>query len=176
MGAMDQISEKVQGHVKRLVTSAGLPDTEESLEAIAQGWLDKKDIFERQVADSGMEEVSSFQTGDERGCLLMTYSGSLVNIGPLVDGVRKADYASIGLREDVPEFAEHDAAELQEDVEVDASVVFAKGPIQKSSPIFKVAVPPEELEPEEQLELLTDVTQVITEDFVEVNKTIVIDE
>jgi hypothetical protein len=54
--------------------------------------------------------------------------------------------------------------------------VFTKGPIQKSSPIFKVAVPPEELEPEEQLELLTDVTQVITEDFVEVNKTIVIDE
>ena len=176
MGAMEQISEKVQGHVRRLVSSAGLPDTEESLEAIAQGWLEKKEIFENQVSESGMDEVSSILSDDERGCILMTYSGSLINIGPLVDGVRKADYASIGLREDVPAFAEHDAAVLEHNVEVDASAVFSSGPVQKSSPIFKIAAPPEELEPEEQLELLSDVTQIISEDFVEVNKTIVIDE
>ena len=176
MGAMDQISEKVRGHIRKLVTTAGLPDTEESLEAIAQGWIEKKDIFERQVAEMNMSEVESTAAEDERGCLVLTYSGSLLNIGPMVNGHRACDYASIGLRRDVPDFAQEEESELDSDVEVDRSVLFSKGPIQKSSPIFKIAVPPEEMEAEEQIELLSDVTQILTEDFVEVNKTIVVDE
>lgn len=52
-------------------------------------------------------------------------------------------------------------------------MVFEKGPIQQSSPIFKIAVSSEELEADEEEALLTQVTVDITEEFVEVNKTII---
>lgn len=176
MGALEQVSEKVQNHIKQLIKTAGLPDSEESAEAIARGWLEKKASFEEQVAERNMEMVESFAGDDEKGCLLMTYSGSLLNIGPLIDGARNAEYKSIGIRHDVPESAEEENSVLSGDIELDSSVEFSRGPIKKSSPIFKIAVPAEEMEAEEQEELLSDVTKVLAEDFVEVNKTIILSE
>ena len=176
MSALDQISEKVQDHIRQLIKTSGLPDTEESIEAIAQGWIEKKASFEEQVDERNMEMVESFAGDDEKGCLLMTYSGSLLNIGPLVDGVRKAEYRSIGIRHDVPESAEEENSVLSGDIELDSSVTFSSGPIKKSSPIFKIAVPAENMETGEQEELLSDITKMLTEDFVEVNKTIILKE
>ena len=123
-----------------------------------------------------MEEVDYLEMDDNRGCLIMTYSGSLLNIGPLVEGVRKAEYASIGLRQDVPETAANDDSRLGEDIRIDGEVAFAVGPIKQSSPVFKIAVPMEDMEAEEQEELLSQVTQLLAEEFVEVNKTIMLDE
>jgi hypothetical protein len=176
MGALDQVSEKVQNHIRQLIKSSGLPDSEESVEAIAQGWLEKQASFEEQVEERNMEEVDFLASDDQKGCLLMTYSGSLLNIGPLVDEVRKAEYTSIGMRQDVPESAEEENSKLDGDIEVDNSVTFIRGPIKKSSPIFKIAVPAEDMEAEEQEELLSEVTKLLTEDFVEVNKTIILEE
>lgn len=176
MGALDQVSEKVQNHIRQLIKTSGLPDSEESVEAIAQGWIEKKESFEEQVEENNMDEVEYLAGDDQKGCLLMTYSGSLLNIGPLVDGVRKVEYASIGMRQDVPESAEEENSKLSGNIEVDSSVTFSHGPIQKSSPIFKIAVPAENMEAEEQEELLSEVTKMLTEDFVEVNKTIILEE
>jgi len=176
MGALDQVSEKIQNHIRQLIKTSGLPDSEESVEAIARGWLEKKASFEEQVEERNMEEVECLEGDYQNGCLLMTYSGSLLNIGPLVDGVRKAEYASIGMRQDVPESAEEENSRLDGNIEVDSSVTFIHGPIKKSSPIFKIAVPAEDMEAEEQEELLSEVTRLLTEDFVEVNKTIILEE
>jgi hypothetical protein len=172
---LDQIPEKVQDHIRQLTRTAGLPDTEESVEAIAQGWLEKKRGFEEQVARMNMEEVEFLDREDERGSLVMTYSGSLLNIGPLVNSARKVEYASIGLRKDVPQIASKENSELGADIEVDENVRFSVGPIKKSSPAFKIAVLNEELSAEEQEEKLAQATQVLTEEFVEVNKTLSID-
>jgi len=173
---LDQIPENVRDHVTRLVKTAGLPDSEESVEAIAKGWLEKKQGFEEQVASRGMEEVDYLDKDDDRGCLVMTYSGSLLNVGPLVDDVRKAEYTSIGVRRDVPEAASKENSRLASDVRADEEVLFSSGPIKQSSPVFKIAVPKEELAAEEQEELLSQVTQVLAEEFVAVNKTIALDE
>jgi 23S rRNA G2445 N2-methylase RlmL len=90
--------------------------------------------------------------------------------------LRKAEYASIGLRQDVPETAAKDDSRLAEDIRIDGEVAFAAGPIKQSSPVFKIAVPMEDMEAEEQEELLSQVTQLLAEEFVEVNKTIMLDE
>ena len=173
---LEQIPENIRSHVKQLAKTAGLPDTEESVEAIAQGWLEKRDSFEEQVQSQGMEEVEYLEKDDERGCLVLTYSGSLLNVGPLVDDVRKAEYTSIGLRQDVPEAASKENSQLAADIRVDEEVAFSAGPIKQSSPVFKIAVPKEEMAAEEQEDLLSQVTQILTEEFVEVNKTIMLDE
>jgi len=172
MGAED-FSEKIRKHLHQLVKTSGLPDTEESLDSLERGWQDKLDSFEKQVEERDMEMVEEFDVEDDRGALLMTYSGSLINLGPKGDDGRFIAYHSIGMRNDVPESAETDNTDLASDVQVDEGAEFTNGPIKKSSPIFKIAVIVEEMEDEEQEELLAEVTQMLTDDFIEVNKTII---
>lgn len=170
---LDQIPEEIRDHIEQITATSGLPNTDESVERIAEGWLEKKRIFEEKLDELNMEEVDELPSDDERGALLLTYSGSLLGIGPLVEGRRRVEYASIGLRQDVPDTATHEHSDLADDVVVDDPVAFNVGPIQKSSPIFKIAVHREELEPAEEEQKLTEATQAITEEFVEVNKTVV---
>jgi Asp-tRNA(Asn)/Glu-tRNA(Gln) amidotransferase C subunit len=171
---LDQVPEQVRDHIRQITKTSGLPDTEESVEEMAKGWLEKKTAFEEKLGELNMEEVDEFGADEERGALVLTYSGSILNLGPVTDGVRRAEYVSIGLRQDVPESATHTEAQLAENVSLDEVVSFKVGPIQKSSPIFKIAVNRDVLEPAEEEEKLSDATQVISEEFVEINKTMVV--
>ena len=169
----DQIPEELKGHVKEITRTSGLPDTEESREKISEAWLEKKKVFEDKIAGLSLEEAVSLGKDDEKGALALTYSGSLVTIGPLVDGARKASYVSIGLRSDVPEAAEKMGSILKKDITVDDTIEFKVGPVKNTSPILKIAIPTGDLSAEEQEEKITEATQVIQEEFVEVNKTII---
>lgn len=171
---LDQVPANLRGHIAKIAATSGLEKGDESTELIARAWLEKKAAFEERIAESAMEEWDDFPADEERGAIALTYSGSLLTIGPLVEGKRKVDYASIGLRKDVPESASADAAELSAPLRVDDPAVFAGGPIERSSALFKIAVAKEELAQEEEEALLSEVTQVLTEDFVELNKTIVV--
>jgi hypothetical protein len=122
-----------------------------------------------------MMEVDTVERDDEQGCLAMTYSGSLLNIGPVRDEGRNVQYASIGLRQDVPETASREGASLVGDVNVGQPVSFSGGPIQSSSPIFKIAITTGDLDAEEQEEQITKATLILTEEFVEINKNLDLD-
>jgi hypothetical protein len=169
----DQIPEELKRHVKEITRTSGLPDAEESLEKISEAWLEKRKVFEDKTRSLNLNEAQSLGTEEERGALALTYSGSLVTIGPLVEGSRKVAYVSIGLRSDVPETAEKEGSELKKDVTLDAPVEFDVGPVRNTSPILKIAVPAEGLSVEEQEEKITEATLVIQDEFVEVNKTII---
>ena len=173
---IDQVPVEVQDHIRQITKTSGLPDTEDAVDLIAQGWLEKKHRFEKILARMELEEIETLPKSDQRGCLVMTYSGSLLNIGPLRDQGRVAQYASIGLRKDVPETAVNIGSELAADVVVGAPVSFTKGPISSSSPAFKVAVTSEELNLEEQENLITKATRALTKEFIEVNREIEVDE
>lgn len=170
---LNQIPEAIVDHIKQITATSGMPDTDESVELIAQAWLEKKKIFEDRVAESNMSEVDEFTTDDPVGALMLTYSGSLITLGPLEDGGRRTEYTSIGLRQDVPQSAAHETAVLKADVAIDSVAEFEPGPIKKSSAIFLIARAPEELAVEDQNDLLAEVTQVVLNDFAEVNKTVI---
>jgi hypothetical protein len=172
---LEKVPGNVRGHVEQISKSSSLPAGDESVEMIAKAWLEKRDGFERQVAERSMTEIDYLASDEERGALVMTYSGSLINIGPLVGTGRHTEYASVGLRQDVPELATEAAATLLRDIAVDEEVVFQDGPISKSSPVYKIAVPPQDMGTDEQQEELAQVTQVLTEQFVDVNKTIALE-
>jgi hypothetical protein len=167
---LDQVPAEVRDHLRQITRTSGLPNSEESVEMIAKGWLEKKELFESQVSEMGMIEVEAVDREDEQGCLAMTYSGSLLNIGPLRDEGRNVQYTSIGLRQDVPEAAAREGAGLNTDVRVGEPASFSDGPIQSSSPIFKIAVTTGDLDADEQEEQITKATLILTEEFVEVNK------
>jgi hypothetical protein len=167
---LDQIPVEIQSHIRQITKTSGLPDTEDSVEMIAEGWLEKKNLFEKQVGGMNLEEVDILEKSDERGCLAMTYSGSLLNIGPQREEGRKAQYVSIGLRQDVPETAGQEGSQLSGDVKIGSPVTFSVGPIQSSSPVFKIAVTAEDLNLDEQERQITKATQILTKEFLEVNK------
>ncbi|WP_020611284.1 hypothetical protein [Sediminispirochaeta bajacaliforniensis] len=167
------IEGKIRDHLKLLVKTAGLPGNEDSLKQLENAWMEKMEAFDSEVESRGMEVADSFFADDERGALLMTYSGSLITLGPMVGESRSAAYRSIGIRNDVPESIDSNAASLSGDVEVDSVVSFIDGPIEKSSPIFKIAVISSDMAEEEQEELLAEATRILTESFVDVNKTII---
>src|SRR5271169_1346201 len=167
---LDLIPVEIQSHIRQITKTSGLPDTEESVDMIAQGWLEKKERFEKLLARMNMEEVDLLEKTDPRGCLAMTYSGSLINIGPLREAGRTVQYASIGLRQDVPEIATQPASELGAEVVEGTPVTFTKGPIKSSSPVFKIAVTSEDMDLEEQEKQITKATQILTKQFVDVNK------
>jgi hypothetical protein len=158
---LDQIPEEIRGHVREITRISGLPEGEESVETIAQAWLEKKKTFEEEIQKMKMEEIEFFSKEDERAALALTYSGSLVNIGPLVENDRKVQYMSIGLRKDVPDLAERDDSVLTKDINIDEPIEFERGPVRSTSQIFKIAVFTGDLSAEEQEEKITEVTQIM---------------
>ncbi|MBU0926169.1 MAG: hypothetical protein KKA67_00310 [Spirochaetes bacterium] len=173
MNIFDSLSQEIQDHLKQITQSSGLPMTDDSYERMAAAWIEKKGLFEKSLEANRLVEVGFFGRSEERGALALTWSGSIINVGPLVDGKRRCEYTSIGLRTDVPPSAAEDSSDLSADIEADEPVQFAKGPIRTSSPVYKIAVSAGDMDPEEERAMLTQVSQVLAEDFAEVNKTVI---
>lgn len=155
--------------MRQLVEPAGLTDVDGAEELLAQGWLEKHEAFERHTTERGMQLVDRFARDEVSGALAMTYSGSIVSVGPMVDGERDVAYASIGLRRDVPQMSVKQDSVLAEDVATDAVIRFEEGPVQKTSPVFAIAVFQKALPPAKENAALVEVTQVLTERFVDIN-------
>ncbi len=167
------VAEAVQPHIQALVKTAGLPDTEESLELLAGGWLEKQNTFFEETKRQNMEETDCLSPDDPRGALILTYSGSLLTVGPEQEGGRSVEYVSIGLRHDVPETASAESASFASDIRTGSAAEFTDGPIKKSSPVYAIAVFKETLEAEDEENRLGEVTLMLTKEFLDINKTVI---
>jgi len=168
-----QLPPRIQVQVKEVTKSSGLPYNDDSIERLSRVWLEKKRLFEEQINNLRMEEIKTLQKDDNRGALLLTYSGSLLSLGTFSDNKRTAEYASIGLRKDVPDIAKKDDASLISDMSVDQVIEFEHGPIKKSSPLLKIAVCREDVSAEEQEKRIREATIFLTNGFVKINRTII---
>lgn len=166
----------IQSHVRDLTKTSDMPDDEEYLELISEAWLEKKRIFEEKIESMEMEEIESFEQADDQGVLALTYSGSLINIGPKIDDNRQLEYTSVGLRADVPDSVVEPSTDLAGDIVLDKPIDFSRGRVKNTSAIFKIAILKDDLEPEEQLEKLGEVTQILLDEFIDVNKTIILED
>jgi len=167
------LPDKIKRQAEELTKSSGLPETEDSLEKISKSWIDKKTMFEEQIKSLHMEEVETFRKDRKGGALMLTFSGSLVSLGTLLEGKRQAEYASIELRRDVPDFLRKTDSELTQDVKINEGVEFEAGPIKKSSPLLKIAVCPEDVSIEEQEQRIREATIFLTNGFVKINRTVI---
>ena len=168
--AFARLESAVKDHLKFIRESSGLPEGPESLEELALGWLEKEQAFDEQARSLGME---SARKSDEssRGFLALTYSGSLVAVGPENQGRRRAVYVSIDRRRDVPSRAESDDSVLSGTVSVGREIVFEKGPVQKSSAIYRLALLPAALALTDQNNRLDEATVALTREFQAVDET-----
>ena len=171
-GFMNKIPEDIQDHIRAITKSSGLEYSEESIERMAEAWLEKKDVFEDKIRELDMVDLDDLEKHDEKGVVALTYSGSLINVGPVVDGFRTIMYMSIGIRGDVPDSIKGSNGILAQDIRIDEEIEFESGPVNNTSAVYKIVGCKENLIAHEQEKTLAQATLMIAEQFVEVNKTI----
>jgi hypothetical protein len=175
MNNFESLNPEIQEHLRQLAKASGLSAAEDGYERLAAAWLEKKALFEKSAQENKLSELAFFASQERREPWCSPIRAPCLKIGPLMNGTRCCEYSSIGLRSDVPPSAIEEASQLASDIEVDDIVQFSKGPIKSSSQVYTMAVASEELEPEEEEALLTQLGQNLVEDFVEVNKTVLND-
>ena len=169
----NSLPTEIQDHIVQIAPTTGLPPDDTSLESLAKAWLDKLKVYGDQLASHEMKEADSLKSDEQKGAIALTYSGSLVFVGPLSEGKRKVGYFSIGLRKDVPEAIVEETTALAADLGVSKPALFTEGRIKQTSAIYKIGVVSEELPLLVEEERITEVTMIMTSEFVEVNKALV---
>jgi hypothetical protein len=167
---LELVPVEIHEHIRTIARVSNLPQTEEAVDLVARGWLERKSSFERIIDRMELREVKLLERTDSRGCLAMTVSGSLVTVGPLRRRGRTVHYTSIGLRHDVPRWVTHIGSELDADVVVGAPVRFTAGPIASSSSVLKIAVTSEEIDLEEQERLVARAKREVTRELIEIGR------
>ncbi|MDC7221488.1 MAG: hypothetical protein PQJ59_16260 [Spirochaetales bacterium] len=173
----EEMDERIQSHIiKNVLKPSGLEDNDINKEMMATAWFNKEEAFMSQLDSLGMEEVETLEAGEAKAALALTFSGSLIGIGPMEGEHRQVIYSSIGMRRDVPNQAVSDNSSIKNDLKTGDEAHFDGGPIVKSSPLYKIAVIKDDVLPiEDQRETISEATRIITEEFVDVNKTVIIE-
>ena len=170
----DSLDKNIQEHLEFIVKSSGMEQGEQSLEVLAAAWKEKESSFTKQITRMEMEETGLISSDEDCGFMILTYSGSLIGSGPVIDGSRTVLYVSVGMRKDVPEKAEKAGSILLSDIKTGEPVEFSKGPIKQSSPVYRIARISNKIAIEDQTEKISEATLIIAEEFVDVNKTIIL--
>lgn len=180
-----RLPERIRAHLQGMLSqgSSVLPNTEQSLQTLARLWLDKRALFESQTRSLAMQECAQLPADDPRGALLLTYSGSLISLGTLPAAaapaaaapaapLRRLEYASIGLRADVPGVLVVEQTRLTEAAAADRELRLASGPMRSTSPVLSIAVCGSEVGREEQERRIREATIFLTNGFVRLNRTV----
>ena len=169
-GIFESLETAIQSHLKVIRETSGLPDGATSLELLAEGWREKETAFDDQARSMGMDQADECKDSS-RGFLALTYSGSLVAVGPDAGGSRRAVYVSIDRRRDVPSRAESEDAVIGGPVICGSEILFDKGPVKKSSAVYRLALLPSALALNDQHERLDEATVGLTKEFQAVDET-----
>ena len=166
-----ELPDPIQNHLRRL--SEDLPSTPEGdvLELLSDIWKKKEDLYVKQAEMIEMERVEEIQKDDPRGLILLTYSGSLVSIGPGKDS-RWAEYSSIHLRTDVPKIIVDESIALAANPKVKMPLEFTGGKLKHTSAIFLIYVCKEGVPEKEQEKRIREATVYLTNGFMKINRSL----
>ncbi|MBB6479137.1 hypothetical protein [Spirochaeta isovalerica] len=173
-GTYDSLEKNIQEHLQLILQSSGMEQNESSLETLASAWKEKESSFSKQISRMDMEETEEIAIDESCGFMVLTYSGSLIGSGPLTEEGRTVLYVSVGMRKDVPEKAEKTGSALKSTIRKGEPVEFSVGPIKQSSPAYRIARITDKVAIEDQSEKISEATLIIAEEFIDVNKTIVL--
>jgi len=141
-------------------------------ERFAQAWKKKHDLFAGQISNIGMEIIERLETDDDRGMILLTYSGSLISLGTGANGKRWLEYASIKFRDDVPDFVRGQGVSLPAAISQGTAATFDGSPLKQSSAIYRIAVCPAGTSVADQEQRIREATIYLTNGFIKINRTI----
>jgi len=155
-----------------LLADAGQAGNPEARDSLAAVWTEKFRLFTGQTAALDMETVEELSAGDDRAAIFLTYSGSLISLGPRRGKDRWLEYASIKLRTDVPELVRGDKANLASAARLDQAAAFEGTSLKRSSALYRIAVCPAGTSPDEQERRVREATVYLTNGFIKLNRTL----
>ena len=164
------IPQKVHTHLEVLVKELKLPQNESTMKNFMESWLTKRAVFMKMAEHENFKKVKTMKINNKNGCIALTFSGSIISIGPLVNDKRDVKYTSIGIRTDVPESIKYGEGILTKDIFCDESVFFKEGPIKKTSPIMDLAIIPDSETDQEQLESIEKANIKLKDNFLRINQ------
>jgi len=164
------IPKNVIKHLEGLIVETGLPQNDESMKTLIDAWLTKRALFNKMTEHDNFKRVETMKKDNKNGCIAITYSGSIIAIGPLVDKKREVNYTSIAMRADVPQSMSALDGILADDITCNKNIVFKEGSIKKTSPIMDLAISLEKESEKKQLESIKKANQKLKNGFVKVNK------
>jgi len=171
-----QISDKIRGHLKGLLPSFGLDKSEESLQTITKIWLEKDRLFNEQAKLLDMIEVDSFNKDEQKGAVMLTYSGSLISLSSIKNSSRTLTYSSIKLRTSVPDILLLEGVSLQKNTQIDSSVEFENSPLKRTSSLCKIVVCKDDVSIEEQDKRISEANEFLTNGFLKLNHEFFVEE
>ncbi|MFP4374921.1 MAG: HU family DNA-binding protein [Spirochaetaceae bacterium] len=192
MTRFEDLPERIQRHLQSVTESSGLPPGEDSLARITANWIEKRDLFEQQAELLEMRDIEELSPDDGRGVLVLTYSGSLLSLGPAAgagagggqpaggtgDGGespaagRRFEYASIPLRADVPSLVRADDVRLEGPIRRDVPARFSNCSIEQTSPVLRAVACAPEVSAADQERRIREATIFLTNGFVKLNRTL----
>ncbi|MFO7781021.1 MAG: HU family DNA-binding protein, partial [Spirochaetia bacterium] len=189
MTRFEDLPERIQRHLQSITESSGLPPGEDSLARITANWIEKRNLFEEQTELLDMRDIEELPPDDDRGVLVLTYSGSLLSLGPTAGGGagsggepagggaspaagRRFEYASIPLRADVPSLVREDDVRLEGPIRRDVPARFSNCSIEQSSPVLRAVACSPEVSAADQERRIREATIFLTNGFVKLNRTL----
>jgi nucleoid DNA-binding protein len=178
MTRFEDLPERIQRHLQSITESSGLQPGEDSLARITANWIEKRDLFEEQTELLDMRDIEELLRDDDRGVLVLTYSGSLLSLGPAGGddatpaAGRSFEYASIPLRADVPSLVREDDVRLEGSIRRDAPARFSNCSIEQSSPVLRAVACDPEVSAADQERRIREATIFLTNGFVKLNRTL----
>ncbi len=175
---MTDLPKEVKRHLTGLAAELDREDDEAFLLELLAVWTRKATLFEDQARALHLELVDSVPRNDPRGALVLTYSGSLLSIGPDTDKTlgRWVEYSSIKLRTDVPDVLVDHGISFADGTQIGRGVEIIGSRISKTSPAYAIAVCPQNLPEEEQEKRIRESTIFITNGFMKYNRQVQIDQ
>lgn len=166
----EALPEVIRRQIDAMATAPETPKLPDIKERLAANWSEKFELFVSQTRLLDMDQVPSLPAADRRGLIALTYSGSLVAIGPQTGSGRWLEYSSIKLRADVPEIVSGQRVEIKGGVGQDAALEFESGPIKSTSAVYRIAVCDARLSPEEQDRRIREAAIYLTNGFMKINR------
>lgn len=172
METFQTLSPRIQGHLKSIAATAGMENKEDALVLLTTNWLEKRQMFLDQTQALKMISIDSFSIEDTRAVLLLTYSGSLVALGPQVGQGRNLEYASIKLRLDVPDLVKQQGVTLAEPLKIDHPGVFGHSALARCSDVLHLVTLEEGMSIPEQEKRLREAVIWLTNGFAKINRSL----
>ena len=170
----NNLPEKIKAHMESLIKSSEMPDNKEFRNLMADIWNRKCVLFEQQTKILNMQMVDNIHPENQSGMIIMTYSGSIVSVGPK-EKSREVEYASIHLRSDVPKTISIVATDLSRGFSIGEPVKFTTGQLKQTSAAFKIAICDDSVTIDNQKERIREGTIFLTNGFMKINRSIHID-
>ncbi len=168
----EKLSGEIQRQLTALAADAGKQGDRDFLELMAGVWQRKESLFELHARQSGLEICDVLPAGDSRGFMALSYSGSLLAVGPDNDDTagKWLEYSAIKLRTDVPDIIADQMISLPGEVRCGHPIVFINSRISTTSPVYRLAVCPEDLEKDQQDRLIREGSIYVTTGFMKFNR------